>query len=322
MTLPTSTRSRCSCPGTTSWWTCSANTTTCCAVIEAALPGAHPRPGQRDHGHRAMPESANRVGRLFEELVVLVEQGHPLDRDGVDRAHRDGEVGSAAERRAAHRGRARPQERPAEDRGPEAVRRRGARPHGHVRDRSRRYRQELPRRSRSRCRRCRRRPSTASSSRVPRSKRASDSASCPATCSRRSTRTSVRSTTRCTTCSIPRRRAPHGPRRHRGRAARLHARPHAQRLVHHPRRGAEHDGRADEDVPHPSRVRLEDRRHGRRHPDRPARRPRAFGPARGARHPRGRRRPGVRRARFGRRRAPPHRAGHRRRLRRERRRAK
>ncbi len=31
-------------------------------------------------------ESANRVGRLFEELVVLVEQGHPLDRDGVDRA--------------------------------------------------------------------------------------------------------------------------------------------------------------------------------------------------------------------------------------------
>jgi phosphate starvation-inducible PhoH-like protein len=31
-------------------------------------------------------ESAGRVGRLFEELVVLVEQGHALDRDGVDRA--------------------------------------------------------------------------------------------------------------------------------------------------------------------------------------------------------------------------------------------
>jgi len=30
--------------------------------------------------------SAERVGRLFEELVVLVAQGHPLDRDGVDRA--------------------------------------------------------------------------------------------------------------------------------------------------------------------------------------------------------------------------------------------
>jgi phosphate starvation-inducible PhoH-like protein len=30
--------------------------------------------------------AAGRVGRLFEELVVLVEQGHPLDRDTVDRA--------------------------------------------------------------------------------------------------------------------------------------------------------------------------------------------------------------------------------------------
>ncbi|MGZ6951878.1 MAG: PhoH family protein [Acidimicrobiia bacterium] len=30
--------------------------------------------------------AAGRVGRLFEELVVLVEQGHPLDRDGIDRA--------------------------------------------------------------------------------------------------------------------------------------------------------------------------------------------------------------------------------------------
>jgi phosphate starvation-inducible protein PhoH and related proteins len=29
---------------------------------------------------------AARVGRLFEELVVLVEQGHPLDKDGIDRA--------------------------------------------------------------------------------------------------------------------------------------------------------------------------------------------------------------------------------------------
>ena len=31
-------------------------------------------------------EPADRVARLFEELVVLVEQGHPLDRDGIDRA--------------------------------------------------------------------------------------------------------------------------------------------------------------------------------------------------------------------------------------------
>ncbi len=74
--------------------------------------------------------------------------------------------------------------------------------------------------------------------------------------------------------------AAHGARHDRGRAARVHARPHAQRLVHHPRRGAEHDARADEDVPHPPRLRLEGRRHRRRHPDRPARGPRPLGAAR------------------------------------------
>ena len=42
--------------------------------------------------------------------------------------------------------------------------------------------------------------------------------------------------------------------RHRGRAAGVHARPHAQRLVRDPRRGAEHVARADEDVPHPARA--------------------------------------------------------------------
>ena len=47
---------------------------------------------------------------------------------------------------------------------------------------------------------------------------------------------------------------------------------HAQRRVHHPRRGAEHLAGADEDVPDPARVRLQDRGHRRRHPGRPARR--------------------------------------------------
>ena len=59
---------------------------------------------------------------------------------------------------------------------------------------------------------------------------------------------------------------------HRGRAAGVHARPVAQRRVHHPRRGAEHLARADEDVPDPARLRLQDRGHRRRHPDRPAER--------------------------------------------------
>ena len=45
----------------------------------------------------------------------------------------------------------------------------------------------------------------------------------------------------------------------------------AERRVHHPRRGAEHHARADEDVPDPARVRLQDRRHRRRHAGRPAR---------------------------------------------------
>ena len=75
----------------------------------------------------------------------------------------------------------------------------------------------------------------------------------------------------------------------RDRAAGLHARPDAERLVHHPGRGAEHLGRADEDVPDQARVRLQDRRHRRRHPGGPAGRAgqRAAG---GPGHPRRRRR--------------------------------
>ena len=45
-----------------------------------------------------------------------------------------------------------------------------------------------------------------------------------------------------------------GRRHHRGRPAGLHARPVAQRRLHHPRRGAEHHARADEDVPDPPRA--------------------------------------------------------------------
>ena len=55
----------------------------------------------------------------------------------------------------------------------------------------------------------------------------------------------------------------------RDRAARLHARPHAQPLVHHPRRGAEHHARADEDVPDAHRLRHQGGGHRRRHADRP-----------------------------------------------------
>ena len=103
------------------------------------------------------------------------------------------------------------------------------------------------------------------------------------------------------------------PRHGRGGAARLHARPHAQQQLHHPRRGAEHDGRADEDVPHPHRVRVQGRGHRRHDPGRPAQRPQRHGRPRA--HPRRHRRPGLRAPFVARRRAPPHRAGDRRRLR-------
>ena len=58
----------------------------------------------------------------------------------------------------------------------------------------------------------------------------------------------------------------------RGGAARVHARPHAEQQLHHPRRGAEHHARADEDVPHPHRLRVQGGRHRRHHPGRRARR--------------------------------------------------
>ena len=58
-------------------------------------------------------------------------------------------------------------------------------------------------------------------------------------------------------------------RRDRGRAARLHARAHAQPLLHHSRRGAEHHARADEDVPDAHRFRQQGRHHRRRDADRP-----------------------------------------------------
>ena len=108
-----------------------------------------------------------------------------------------------------------------------------------------------------------------------------------------------------------------GRRHHRGRAAGVPARPLAQRLLHRARRGAEHHARADEDVPDPPGLRLQDRGHRRRHPGRPPGRhqvgpqgrpghpPRARGrlvpaahrPRRGAAPARGQDRGGVRRLR-------------------------
>ena len=59
--------------------------------------------------------------------------------------------------------------------------------------------------------------------------------------------------------------APGGCSRLALRDRRLHRDPHAERRVPHPRRGPEHDARADEDVPHAHRVRVEGRHQRRRH---------------------------------------------------------
>jgi hypothetical protein len=56
----------------------------------------------------------------------------------------------------------------------------------------------------------------------------------------------------------------------RSRPVGVHARAHAQQQLHHPRRSPERQPGADEDVPHPHRLRLEGRHHRRRHPDRRA----------------------------------------------------
>ena len=60
-----------------------------------------------------------------------------------------------------------------------------------------------------------------------------------------------------------------------------------ERLVHHSRRGPEHEPGADQDVPHAARLQLEDGRDGRHHADRPAEGP-ALGARDDRRHPQGR----------------------------------
>ena len=78
----------------------------------------------------------------------------------------------------------------------------------------------------------------------------------------------------------------------------------AERRVHHPRRGAEHLARADEDVPDPPGLRLQDRGHRRRHPGRPAERDQER-PARRRGDPGRCRGPQLQPAHVARRRPPP-----------------
>ena len=223
---------------------------------------------------------AEQVGRLFEELVVLLEQGHELDPDNLGRSIEMLKADQRPTEVLDDRSRARPQEHPPEDVGPEALRRRGARQHRDVRDRARGNGQELPR---GRARRAGvagqggephhphpARGRGGGAARFPARRHAREGRPVPAPAVRRALRHARTGS----------RRPLDGAGHDRGCAARVHARPHAQRLVHHSRRGAEHHARADEDVPHPARLRFEVRGHRRRHPDRPSRRSASFRTAR------------------------------------------
>ena len=59
---------------------------------------------------------------------------------------------------------------------------------------------------------------------------------------------------------------------YRGRASRVHERPHSRQRFHNTGRGAERDQGADEDVPHQNGLRIPRSGHGRRNADRPSER--------------------------------------------------
>ena len=223
---------------------------------------------------------------MVDEMVELIEGGHEVapghGRSGGRRARGRREPGGDPRRRRLappqHQGRA-------ENAEPETLRRLDPPQHDHLRDRPGRHRQDLPR-GRDGGRGADRTQSPADhphpargrgrrAARLPARRHPGQGRPLPAPALRRALRHAR---------PRPRQRLLRA-QRDRGGAARLHARPHPQRLLRDPRRGPEHHPRADEDVPHPARLRLAHGGHRRRHPDRPADRP-ALRPDGGPRHPR------------------------------------
>ena len=245
------------------------------ALIERVLRGlrVHVRGNQitleGEPGEVALAE------RLLDELVTLIRTGqgdHRRDRragarDAARRDHR------APGRRALaqHPVQPRPHD-PAQDAEPEALRRRDRQAHDHLRHRPGRHRQDLPRDGQGRAGAAGQEGQPDHPD--PPGGRGGRAARLPARHAQREDRplpaAAVRRAARHDRPRVDPQAA--GRRHHRGRPAGLHARPLAQRRVHHPRRGAEHLAGADEDVPDPAGLRLQDRGHRRRHPGRPARR--------------------------------------------------
>ena len=243
-------------------------------------------------------ESETHAGeRVVRELSELIARGHQIGPGTITRRHRRARRARVARarargRRLAHRGlRVAPKTRQ-----PEALRRLDPPQHDHLRRRPGRHRQDLPggRDGRRRALAPRGQPHHphaprrrgGRAARLPAGRPDGEGRPLPAPAVRRAARH-----------ARPREGLPaHRARRDRDRAAGVHARAHAQRLVRDPRRGAEHDARADEDVPHAARLRLADGRHRRHHAGRPAARA-AVGADR--RRRRARRVEGIEFVRFG-----------------------
>ncbi|CAA9231228.1 MAG: Phosphate starvation-inducible protein PhoH, predicted ATPase, partial [uncultured Acidimicrobiales bacterium] len=227
-----------------------------------------PRAGQRDQHHRR----PRRTGRPPLRGAGAPAPAGPAPRRVRRRPHhRHGQGRRAALRGPGRRGAAllTRSHRAPQDQWPAPVRRRHRQQHGHLRHRPGRHRQVLPGRRP-------RRAGPAGPHRqphhphppgrggggapgLPAGRRAGQGRPLPAPALRRPLRHA-------------RPRGGQAPARggdHRGRPSGLHAGPHAQRQLPHPRRGPEHHARADEDVPHPHRLRLPGRGHRRRHPGRP-----------------------------------------------------
>ena len=286
-------------------------------TIERAFPLLDVHVRGNEISLRGVSSEVALVERLVDELLVIIDAGQPLNRDAVERSISmlRSQTRERPGRRAhdEHRQQPRPHD-PAEDAEPEALRRRDRRAHHRLRDRAGRYRQDLPRDGQGRGRAAG--EAGQPDHPDPPGRRGGGAARVPPGHPQRQDRplpaAALRRPSRHGRPGLD--PAADGRRDHRGRAPGVHARPDPERLVHHPRRGAEHLGRADEDVPHPARLRVEDGRHRRRHAGGPAGRHHVGAPP-GPAHPRRRRRHPLLRADLRRRRPPPAGQRHRRRLR-------
>ena len=250
----------------------------------AGLRRQRPRPRQPHHARRRVGRGRHRRAPPRRDRDAGPHRPGRHRRDGradhPDAAHRDA---GAPGRRAEPQHPVQPRSHdPAQDGQPEALRRVDRQEHDHLRHRPGRHRQDLPGDGQGRA-------GAAGQGGQPDhpqppGRRGGGAARVPARHAQREDRPLPAPALRRAARHGRPRDDPQAARRrhHRGRPAGVPARPVAQRLVHHPRRGAEHHARADEDVPHPPRLRLTHRRHRRHQPGRPARpgRSRASGSSR------------------------------------------